>query len=319
MPKVNYTDETVTATFFGVSREISEVLNLRIATAKYLGPQFGCSLTMSTFQKQEEYYDFDKMKNLIHHSTTDNVCDENTSEFCELNDQNVDEVTVSTPQHVDTNCINKVLDHDFTEDALAKNQSRAIVVSYDGKLVAERYQTKLNIHKDTKLLGWSMTKSVFSTIVGAAINQGLLTLDTPLKLKNVKEEHRHKLIERNNGKELTFRHLLQMHDILGFVEDYGIMKDVVFMLYGTYETVKFSSSRPLYHDDSRSPSDGWYYSSAVSNLLSSEFKSIFSSEEDYWKFPHEHLFGKINATTFAMEMDPQGIYVASSFAYAVSC
>jgi hypothetical protein len=71
-------------------------------------------------------------------------------------------------------------------------------------------------------------------------------LDTTIQLKHLNSEKKKELIKNNNGKQYTFRQLLQMYDILGFVEDYSIMQDVVFMLYGTYETVKFATTRPLY-------------------------------------------------------------------------
>jgi CubicO group peptidase (beta-lactamase class C family) len=320
VPRVNYTDESVTSTFLGVSRQMSEALNLRVATAKYLGPSFGCSLTMETFKKPKEYYDFDKMKDLIEYDDlplSASICiDAADDDTCSVESE--PKTTTTLPDSLNVDCFNSILDAEFSDEAYVTNQTRAIVISHDGQLLTERYQSLLNIHSNTKLLGWSMTKSVFSAIVGTAIQQGLLTLDTPAKLEHLRPEQRERIVEKNNGEVITFRHLLQMYDILGFVEDYGVMKDVVFMLYGTYETVKFASTRPSYPDANRSPSEGWYYSSAVSNLLSAELRSLFSSDEEYWEFPHKHLFAKINASSFAIEMDAQGVFVASSFGYAVS-
>lgn len=300
---VNATDESVTSTFLGLGPHLSEVLKLRVGKAKYMGPHFGCSLAMSTFNHDSEYFDFDKMKSLIRHEIDDS-CDENSDSF--------------QSDTVSSDCLNNVLDFEFGDAALETNQSRAIVVSVDGNIVAERYQDKLGIHSETKLLGWSMTKSVFSAIVGVAMQQGILTLDTPVQLRHLRQDQRDEIIEQNGGKPITFRHLLHMYDILGFIEDYSIMQDVVFMLYGTHETVKFASSRPRYADTNRVPISGWYYSSAVSNLLSEEFRHLFESDSDYWEFPFKNLFGRINATSFAMEMDAKGTFVASSFAYATA-
>ena len=331
VPKVNYTDQSVTSTFFGVSEQISAALNLRVATAKYLGPAFGCSLTMTTFKKPKEFFDFNIMKDLIQHDDTP-VCSavEAADGTCSIKDVDAHDDTAtetetntnsekkaSHPDHVDVDCFNTILDSEFNDEAYVTNQTRAIVISHNTQILTERYQTQLQIHADTKLLGWSMTKSVFSAIVGAAIHHGILTLDTPVRLEHLLPEQRERLIAKNNGKPLTFRHLVQMYDILGFVENYGPMKDVVFMLYGTYETVKFASTRPSYADPNRSPGEGWYYSSAVSNLLSAELRYLFPSDAEYWSFPHKHVFGKMNASSFALELDAQGTFVASSFAYAV--
>ena len=239
--------------------------------------------------------------------------DETTSGTC----KDIEE-SYEFPKYLNIDCFNSVLESDFSDEALKRNQSRAIVISHDSRIVAERYQEQLGINHNTKLLGWSMTKSIFSAIVGVAIEHGLVTLDSPAKLEHLKEAQREKLIEANNGSAITFRQLLQMYDVLGFVEDYGPMKDVVFMLYGTYETVKFSSSRQIFADPNRQRGEGWYYSSAVSNLLSAELRSLFNSDVEYWEFPHKHLFAKIGAHSFAVEMDARGLYVASSFGYAVS-
>lgn len=318
VPKVNYTDQTVTSTFLGISKDISEALSLRIGTAKYLGPAFGCSLTMETFKKSPEFYDFNTMQGFV----TEDVSTGSKSS-CDVVDETngackADQLASSNTDHFNIDCFNSVLDTEFGEAGFLKNQSRAIVVSHDSQIIAERYQQLLGITHETRLLGWSMTKSLFSAIIGVAIEQGLVTLDTPAKLGHLKPAQRERLIEKTNGEAITFRHLLQMYDILGFVEDYSPMKDVVFMLYGTYETVKFSSSRQTFSDANRSPGDGWYYSSAVSNLLSEELRGLFSSDIEYWEFPRKYLFSKIGAHSFAIEMDAKGVFVASSFGYAVS-
>jgi CubicO group peptidase (beta-lactamase class C family) len=287
---------------------------------------------MSTYKQPVEFYNHDVMRGLIKHDDTTDTLEDTSSDATDTgrcpdgscpnddvhHDTSIATTTVTPPAHLNINCLVSILDSEFSQASMITNQSRAIVISYDGKIVTERYQSQLGITSDTKLLGWSMTKSVFSVIVGTAIQQGLLTLDTPVQLKHLKPDQKAMIIETNNGKDITFRHLLQMYDILGFVEDYGIMKDVAFMLYGTYETVKFATTRPSYPDSNRIPGDGWYYSSAVSNLLSEELRHVFPTDKEYWAFPHKHLFAKIDANSFAIELDARGTFVASSFGFAVS-
>lgn len=63
---------------------------------------------------------------------------------------------------------------------------------------------------------------------------------------------------------------------------------------------------------------GWYYSSGLSNVLASEFRALFKSDEDYYAFPHEALFHPIGIENFVLETDGAGTYVASSFGFATA-
>jgi CubicO group peptidase (beta-lactamase class C family) len=61
---------------------------------------------------------------------------------------------------------------------------------------------------------------------------------------------------------------------------------------------------------------GFYYSSSVSNLLAREFRKLFKSDDEYLNFPNKYLFGPIGASSFILDTDPSGTFVASSFGYA---
>src|SRR6185436_20671749 len=55
--------------------------------------------------------------------------------------------------------------------------SRAVLVIYDGKIVAEKYAPGFD--KNTVMLGWSMSKSLTAAMIGILVNQGKLTVDEP--------------------------------------------------------------------------------------------------------------------------------------------
>jgi CubicO group peptidase (beta-lactamase class C family) len=61
---------------------------------------------------------------------------------------------------------------------LTESQTRAFVVLHHGKLVAERYF--LGTTKETPLPSWSVAKAMAGLLVGQAIREGRLTLDTRL-------------------------------------------------------------------------------------------------------------------------------------------
>jgi CubicO group peptidase (beta-lactamase class C family) len=204
---------------------------------------------------------------------------------------------------------------------MESNQTRAVVVLHKGNIVGERYQTGLGFHRDTRHLGWSMTKSIHTAVLGAAIQAGMLTLDTPLSLKDISYAHRKKLIARNGWKPLTFRDLLLMNDVMEIEENYGILADISQMLYGETNNARFASSRhgkPIDAAPSKHSAFDWYYSSGVSNIIASELRDLFETPEEYLAFPTTHLFAPIGAHSFAMEVDTEGIFTASSFSYATA-
>jgi CubicO group peptidase (beta-lactamase class C family) len=70
------------------------------------------------------------------------------------------------------------LDRAFTEPAQPPHRrTRAIVVMKAGRIIAERYAD--GIGPETPLLGFSMTKSVISALIGVLVRQGKLRLDGP--------------------------------------------------------------------------------------------------------------------------------------------
>lgn len=65
------------------------------------------------------------------------------------------------------------------QDFLERTYTNALLVMKDGKIVSEIYRN--NSNDRTRFMGWSMTKSVTSTLVGAALADGLIkSLDDPI-------------------------------------------------------------------------------------------------------------------------------------------
>ena len=60
-------------------------------------------------------------------------------------------------------------------DDPALEETRAIVVMHGGRVVAERYAPGFG--PDSRLISWSMAKSVTATLIGMMVADGLLVLD----------------------------------------------------------------------------------------------------------------------------------------------
>lgn len=281
-----------------VSKTLTNLLGLSVPTAIYLGPKLGCQLLHNYSAEHASY----------HAATTDKT-KPTSSAIVRLKKT--------------SKCVQSVIDRDFTPEGMDQNQTRAVTVVHKKHIIAEGYQERMGISKDTKLLGWSMTKSVHSAIVGAAIQAGIFTLETPAALKDVDPALRAELVAMNGGRDITIGDLLQMKDILQIEENYSILADISTMLYVASDAGKFASSQRSKAVSPPSPSKkaatfGWYYSSGVSNVLARELRDYFQDDEEYRAFPHTHLFSKIGADSFAMELDAAGTFVASSFAYATA-
>src|SRR3546814_2049760 len=62
-------------------------------------------------------------------------------------------------------------------DADAVGETRALLVLRDGKLIYERYGTGFG--PDSKLISWSMAKSITAVLAGFMVADGRLSLDGP--------------------------------------------------------------------------------------------------------------------------------------------
>jgi CubicO group peptidase (beta-lactamase class C family) len=195
----------------------------------------------------------------------------------------------------------------------------AVVVVHRGVLVAERYQGQLEhfdrapdpVTAETRLLSWSMAKSMLHAVVGMLVGDGLLDLDAPVgvPLWSGGDDPRG---------AITLRHLLAMRDGLAFVEDYvdDRISDVINMLFGDgqEDMAHFAADRPL----AAPPGTRFNYSSGTSNIISSVVARIVGSGEAYEDFLQERLFGPTGMRSAVPQLDPAGTWVGSSYVRATA-
>ncbi len=208
------------------------------------------------------------------------------------------------PANVDSLALYRVLDWAFAEPGPKQIlRTRAVVVLYRGRLIAERYGA--GIDREMPLLGWSMTKSVTNAMIGLLVQSGKLNISQPAPLPEWKNDER---------RLITLDQLLRMSSGLAFEENYGAPSDATRMLFrqpgaGAYALLSLP----------RTPPDGeWYYSSGTTNILQEIVRRQFARPADYLAFPHQQLFRKIGMRRAVMEPDASGTYVGSSFMYATA-
>ena len=180
--------------------------------------------------------------------------------------------------------------------------SRAVLVIYDGNIIAEKYATGFD--KNTVMLGWSMSKSLTSSMIGILVKENKLSVDSPAPVASWLNTKKQKI---------TLKHLLQQTTGLDFTEIYTRPSNVTKMLFSKGDMAAYTESLPLKYE----PGTVFNYSSGNSNILSRIIRQVIG-EKDYAAFPYNELFYKINAYSFLIEPDASGTYIGSSYSYATA-
>ncbi|MFY7671115.1 serine hydrolase domain-containing protein [Tenacibaculum sp. MEBiC06402] len=183
------------------------------------------------------------------------------------------------------------------------NKTRAIVVVYKDKIIAEKYDTGLD--KNSVLLGWSMTKSITSTLFGVLHCQGKINVYDEAPFEEWKNDER---------KDITIHNLLQMNSGLEWDEDYNSISDVTKMLFLTEDVTRIQIDKPLVGK----PNESWNYSSGTTNLLSGILRKQFKTHQEYLDFWYSSLIDRIGMNSMTVETDMAGNYVGSSYAWATA-
>lgn len=181
--------------------------------------------------------------------------------------------------------------------------TRSVLVVYKDQIIAEKYADGFD--KNSKLMGWSMTKSITATLFGILQKLGKLNINDKAPIESWKDD------ERAN---ITINDLLHMNSGLAWQEDYKIISDVTKMLFLTDDMPKIQEEKELIGK----PNETWNYSSGTSNLLSGILRKQFKTHQEYLDFWYSALIDKIGMHSMLIEADMKGNYVGSSYGWATT-
>jgi hypothetical protein len=207
---------------------------------------------------------------------------------------------------VDASKLQAAVDWAFAEPDVARlRHTRALVVLYDGRLVAERYAPGFSAA--TPMPGWSMTKTVAGVLIGALVKAGKLAVDQKALLPEWRSVG-------DPRAEITLDQLLRMTSGLHFTERYvDPGADVMLMLFARADGAAYAIDKPL----DVPPGTRWQYSSGTSNILSRVIRqAVGGTEGDYLDFPRRALFDPVGMRSAVIEPDASGTFVTSSYMYA---
>lgn len=205
--------------------------------------------------------------------------------------------------NIDYAKLEKAVANAFDKKGELNKRTRSVLVIYKDKIIAEKYDTGFD--KYSKILGWSMTKSITATLFGVLQKQGKIDINKPAPIAEWTNDERAKI---------TINDLLHMNSGLEWEEDYTKISDVTQMLFLDADMSKSQIDKPLAGKTNAT----WNYSSGTTNLLSGILRKQFKTHQEYLDFWYSDLIDKIGMTSMLVETDMAGNYVGSSYSWATT-
>ncbi|GAA4642086.1 hypothetical protein GCM10023115_03700 [Pontixanthobacter gangjinensis] len=204
------------------------------------------------------------------------------------------------------------IDDLFTKEGLG--ETRALVVMYGGKIVAERYGPDYN--KDTRFVSWSMAKTVTAVMIGMLVSDGRLRLDESVP------EPRWNRPQEPRG-EITLRQLLQMRSGLRHTEagDPPYESSEVRMLFmdGRDDMADWATAESLEAE----PGAQFEYSSNTTVILADIAARVLTNSKDSETrraivddYLRTRLFAPLAMESMVPEYDASGTLIGGSLMHA---
>lgn len=195
--------------------------------------------------------------------------------------------------------INKAFNEPFHPD---QRQTRSVVIVYDGKIIGEKYANGYT--SNSKQLSWSMTKGIINAMIGVLVQLRKLNINAPAPIDEWKNDQRNKI---------TIADLMHMSSGLRFWWFPAGPSDLTNMLFKEPDMSAFALNKSLKDEAGKV----FNYSDGSANILSYIIRKTVGDQE-YYRFPYEHLFYKIGMQQTLLEVDASGTFVGSSYSYATA-
>ena len=204
---------------------------------------------------------------------------------------------------IDSIQLNEVVNDAFKEpSAEQKPSTRAVVILYQGKIIAEKYAGGFTA--SSKQLGWSMAKGIENALIGIMVKQGKINIELPVPVAEWKNDARN---------TITMADLMHMSSGLHYASSATGPSDLTEMLFKENNMAAFAIRAAADHPHGKI----FHYADASANLLSFIERKLIGDSE-YYRFPYEKLFYKIGMNSTLLEVDASGTFVGSSYCYATA-
>jgi len=212
------------------------------------------------------------------------------------------------PSELDASKVKQAVDAAFKPAAA---MTAAVVVTWRGRLIAERYAEGITVH--TPLESWSMGKSVTATLMGILVKQGVYGLWQPAPIPEWQDAG-------DPRAKIRIADILHMSSGLRIKAsqdpDYdpsGTYPDHLYLYTGCVDSFHYAATRPLQWP----PNTVGRYHNTDPVLINYLIRlAVQKRGEEYLSFPQRALFDKIGIRTMVLETDPFGNFLTQGYELA---
>ncbi|MFQ5629038.1 MAG: serine hydrolase domain-containing protein [bacterium] len=213
------------------------------------------------------------------------------------------------PQNISQKALNAAGEWAFEREKYGHSSqiTLSLLIVHKGDIVYEKYEP--GVSYTTKTRTWSTAKSIASTLIGIAVDQGKLVLDDPLPFQNWIPQSSP---ERDPRAKITLRNVLHMSSGLYPVDNaWCHVVGSCLSYFAGASAIKGALNRGLV----QAPGAHWDYENYDTILGVYALKKALGNQQAYLEFPRRALFDKIGMRNTIPGVDRFGDFVMSSQVY----
>lgn len=221
---------------------------------------------------------------------------------------------ITTQPGVPREALARAVDALFVDDVTG--ETRALLVLHGGEIVAERYGPGFT--RSTRLIGWSMSKTITGVMIGQLVSDGRLRLNETAPVPTWQRSG-------DPRGEITLRQLLQMRSGLrhteGATPQYESGEVRMLFLDGRDDMAAYAEAQPLEAE----PGKRFEYSSATTVILADLAARALTENPDpafrraaVADYLRTRLFEPAGMRSMVAEFDRAGTFIGSSMVHGTA-
>jgi len=180
-------------------------------------------------------------------------------------------------------------------------ETTAVLIIHNGTILAEKYRDGFDMHTPQRT--WSVAKSIAATVIGAAIERGIVATNDNVTLAHWPDG--------DPRRDITLENLLHMASGLDNGPRGNRTDDIYF---GGGRVIDHATTNRLIV----TPGSRWYYANNDTMLAMRYLREAMADDQDYLRFPFRAVLNKLSMHHTYPETDWNGDFVMSSQVYTTA-